>query len=150
MFCIKCHHENTKVINSRPNKKHATVWRRRKCESCGATFTTTEVVATEGGLLSISDGKNVTPFSVSRSLLSIAPLLTAQETAPDDAYWLAMTAYEKALQTNDAVISSKELASIIFGVLERYDSTAALKYALDHHLTRMPSSRAKRPKASRS
>ena len=41
MFCIKCFHAKTNVVNSRPKKKNPTVWRRRKCASCNYTFTTT-------------------------------------------------------------------------------------------------------------
>lgn len=79
-------------------------------------------------------------------MMSIAPLLTQRSSAGDDAYWLAMTAYEQALASTEDEISAQTLAQITFGVIERYDSTAALKYALDHQLTRLPASRAKRPK----
>lgn len=145
MFCIKCHSPHTKVTNSRPHKKRATIWRRRQCVSCGATFTTTEIVASEGAF-SVSDGKISTQFSISRLLMSIAPLLSEQSSAPDDAYWLARTVYEKALAAEISTISTQELIGMTFKVIERFDSTAALKYALDHRLTRMPGSRAKRPK----
>lgn len=80
-------------------------------------------------------------------MMSIAPLLTQRSSAADDAYWLSMTAYEQALSSVDAEISPQALAQIVFRVIERYDSTAALKYALDHRLTRLPLSRAKRPKS---
>lgn len=147
MFCIKCHSPNTKVTNSRPHKKRASIWRRRSCSSCGAIFTTSETVATEG-LLRVCDSQTAsTAFSIGRLMMSIAPLLTQRSSAADDAYWLSMTAYEQALSSVDAEISPQALAQIVFRVIERYDSTAALKYALDHRLTRLPLSRAKRPKS---
>ena len=148
MFCIKCHNPNTKVVNSRPHKKRASIWRRRQCGICKTVFTTTETVSTDG-VLSVTDNQgDKSPFSVARLLISISPLLTEQSSAPDDAYWLAVTTYEKALATGELHISTAELASIAFGTIERFDSTAALKYALDHKLTRLPTSRAKRPKNS--
>lgn len=146
MFCIKCHNPDTKVINSRPHKKRASIWRRRACPQCGTVFTTTETVSVEGAL-SITDNRGeITSFSIGRLLMSIAPLLSEHSSAPDDAYWLAMTSYEKALATGANTLSAVELARLTFGVVERFDSTAALKYALDHKLTKLPSSRAKRPK----
>ena len=146
MFCIRCHSPNTKVINSRPHKKRATIWRRRQCLTCKTVFTTTETVATDG-MLSVTDTRgDKSPFSVARLLISISPLLSERSSAPDDAYWLAVTAYEKALAIGEPQISTNELASITFGAIERFDSTAALKYALDHKLTKLPASRAKRPK----
>ncbi len=147
MFCIKCHSSNTKVTNSRPHKKRASIWRRRQCLICKATFTTLETVSTDG-MLSVTNSKGaISPFSISRLLISIAPLLSEQSSAPDDAYWLAITTYEKALAIGEPQVHTNELAGIAFGAIERFDSTAALKYALDHRLTRLPSSRAKRPKS---
>lgn len=146
MFCIKCHSPDTKVTNSRPHKKRASIWRRRGCSSCGAVFTTSETVATEG-LLRVRDTRAASaPFSIGRLIMSIAPMLTQRSSAADDAYWLATTAYEQALASVDEEISPQALAQIVFTVIERYDSTAALKYALDHKLTRLPASRARRPR----
>lgn len=145
MFCITCHVGNTKVTNSRRHTKRTSVWRRRRCDTCGTVFTTIETVATEG-LLLISSGNNSTPFSISRLLMSIAPLLTERSSAPDDSYWLAQTAYEQALATKKRVIAVEDLVHITFMVIERFDASAALKYALDHKLTTLPASRAKRPK----
>lgn len=146
MFCIKCHSPHTKVTNSRPHRKRATIWRRRQCVICKTVFTTLETVATDGMLSVIDPQGGKSPFSIPRLLISIAPLLSEQSSAPDDAYWLAVTAYEKALSTEEPDIHTKDLTSITFSVMERFDSTAALKYALDHHLTRLPGSRARRPK----
>lgn len=44
MECPYCHKSLTEVTNSRPTKGNAQIWRRRKCSSCGDTFTTHEVV----------------------------------------------------------------------------------------------------------
>jgi transcriptional repressor NrdR len=44
MECPYCHSSQTEVINSRPTRKNAQIWRRRKCLSCGEIFTTHEMV----------------------------------------------------------------------------------------------------------
>ncbi len=40
-FCLK---PLTAVVNSRPTKKSAQIWRRRKCLYCNETFTTHEII----------------------------------------------------------------------------------------------------------
>ncbi len=42
MYCPYCGSEQLDVINSRPTKKNAQVWRRRKCLKCGGLITTYE------------------------------------------------------------------------------------------------------------
>lgn len=44
MECPYCHSELTDVVNSRPTRKNAQIWRRRKCTKCAEIFTTHEIV----------------------------------------------------------------------------------------------------------
>lgn len=56
MFCPKCKHENTKVIDSRNTSDNRSIRRRRECESCTYRFTTFEVIATANFLVVKKDG----------------------------------------------------------------------------------------------
>lgn len=56
MFCPKCKHENTKVIDSRNTSDNKSIRRRRECESCAYRFTTFEVIATANFLVVKKDG----------------------------------------------------------------------------------------------
>lgn len=42
MHCPKCHHNNSRVIDSRQTDDGRAIRRRRECENCGYRFTTFE------------------------------------------------------------------------------------------------------------
>ena len=42
MQCPKCHHQNSRVIDSRQADDGRAIRRRRECENCGQRFTTFE------------------------------------------------------------------------------------------------------------
>ena len=44
--CPKCQCQKSAVVNSRPFVHREGVYRRRKCQQCGARFSTEEVIAT--------------------------------------------------------------------------------------------------------
>jgi len=146
MFCIKCHHTSTKITNSRPHKKQPSIWRRRHCAHCGATFTTLEAVASEGVLTVIAKSGNE-PFSFPRLMISLYNSLKGPKNAPDDAYWLAQTIFETIMTTDSpSAVSALRVAETTHDVLERFDATAALKYGLAHDLIKTHKSRAQRPR----
>ena len=43
MRCVFCGHEDTRVIDSRPQSRASRIRRRRECEKCGKRFSTTEM-----------------------------------------------------------------------------------------------------------
>jgi transcriptional repressor NrdR len=60
MVCIYCGGE-TKVTNSRLQRRNNQVWRRRECLACQSVFTTHESVELESAL-SVSQNGRLTPF----------------------------------------------------------------------------------------
>lgn len=44
MRCPSCHHNGTRVLDSRPSHEGRSIRRRRECEACGYRFTTFEMV----------------------------------------------------------------------------------------------------------
>lgn len=138
MFCIHCGHKNTKVTNSRPHKKRATIWRRRACTSCGANFTTLELV-TDENTLQVTRGKKSEKFSTPRLLVSLYPHLSDQANAADDASHIAQTVYEQLLIKKTPTLDKQEIISSTYEVLERFDRNAALKYALHYGMISLPS-----------
>jgi hypothetical protein len=60
MVCIYCGGE-TKVTNSRRQKRNNQVWRRRQCLACQSVFTTHESVELESAL-SVNKGGRLRPF----------------------------------------------------------------------------------------
>src|SRR5581483_6617471 len=60
MICPYCGHE-TRVFNSRHQKRSNQVWRRRRCGFCKAVFTSLEVVDMPSAL-SVRSGSSTEPF----------------------------------------------------------------------------------------
>ena len=57
MHCPFCHHEDTRVIDSRVTEDGATIRRRRECEKCGERFNTFETVEIKLPAIVKSDGR---------------------------------------------------------------------------------------------
>ncbi len=134
MFCVNCFHMNTKVTNSRPNKKQPSVWRRRQCQACDTVFTTYERPSlADNKPIHLPDGAQDT-FNLGRLILSIAEAFShTPETARLDALWLAQTV-EDTLSTEHQIITPAEIEATTHQVLKRFDEAAALQYAIKHRL----------------
>ena len=133
MFCIKCQHKQTTVINSRPSKKSAQIWRRRSCKSCGFTFTTYEGIAFDQ--LSIQKRNSTEPCNETVLLLDIAICF---EHTPRDrakhAKWLVNTILQRLLKAADinGTIQLDEVTRTTYDVLSRFDRIASVQYAARH------------------
>jgi transcriptional regulator NrdR family protein len=135
MFCIKCS-ARTNVINSRHHKKTLSVWRRRRCTSCGTTFTTNEGIADNTYPLVVVDKKIKTPFSLPRLSVSLFHLFSHHDvtTAAEESYWLAKTIAQEAQASASDDITKQALITITHDVIRRYDELAGMQYGVKHHL----------------
>lgn len=134
MFCINCFHKTTTVNNSRPHKEKPSVWRRRKCPSCHAVFTTLECPSLADNTLVSHDNGTTTPFNLGKLIISIASAFThAPQKASYDALWLAQT-IENTLSTEYTTLTADDIAAVTHQVLKRYDELAAIQYAAKHRL----------------
>ncbi len=132
MFCIKCFHKNTKVVNSRPHKKQPTVWRRRTCVQCQTTFTTIEQPSLEGTPVYKHDQR--TSFNISILTISIASVFQHDaKRGAEQAYWLARSV-ESWLSTEHQHITTHDIEAVTHQTLQRFDKLAALQYAARHQL----------------
>lgn len=131
MVCIYCGGE-TRVTNSRLQKKANQVWRRRVCQSCQGVFTTHEVVSTDQSLLFQSASASE-PFSRDILLLSVYDSLRHRKTALQDASALTATIWSKLLpQIQNATIKRSDVVQTTTDTLKRFDKSAATHYAAFH------------------
>ena len=56
MFCPRCNHEDTKVLETRLGKGNHSIHRRRECLACGHRFSTIEEIVREGMVVVKRDG----------------------------------------------------------------------------------------------
>ncbi len=132
MVCIHCGSE-TKVSNSRPQKRNNQVWRRRECLSCGAIFTTEESVQYAGAWSVRNAEGAIEPFSRDKLFLSLIRSLEHRKTALDDATALAETVIKKlAGSVRQGTIETAQIIQITQVALNRFDSAASVSYSAFH------------------
>jgi len=131
MKCVYCD-EETKVINSRLQKKANQVWRRRNCTACGAIFTSIERVDTEQALSVVKNDAHQ-PFSRDKLLFSIYDSLKHRKTAESDATALTATILGKLMKaTDEATITRQKIVDLTYEVLNNFDNAAATHYQAFH------------------
>ena len=131
MVCVYCGSE-TKVTNSRQQKRNNQVWRRRECLSCKAVFTTHECVDMASTLL-VETGDHPEPFL--SDLLFAEVLLALQHR--NDRYTAARevtsTIVAELLQEPDKPLFKPPQISLVASrVLARLDEQAWLRYTAEH------------------
>lgn len=131
MVCIYCSGE-TQVVNSRLQKKSNQVWRRRRCLTCQAVFTTTEGTTLENNLVINHKGR-VEPFSRDTLFISVYDSLKHRKTAVADATALTATVWAKLLpHITNASLDKAVITETSLEVLRRFDKAAATSYQAFH------------------
>jgi transcriptional repressor NrdR len=131
MVCVYCGNE-TRVINSRLQKRSNQVWRRRQCGACKAIFTTHEAVDLSQALL-VDSGAPPTPFLP--DLLYTELLLAMQDRK--DAYVAARevtsTVIQKLLKhPGKPLFKPTFISKTTADVLKHFDKRSYLRYAAEH------------------
>lgn len=128
MHCPRCHHEDTKVIETRLVKGNHGIRRRRECLGCEHRFTTIEEVLREGLLVVKRDG--------SREDLDLtkiaAGIRKATDKRPVEAERIDLLISEVIEEINarfDAEVPSKEIGEIIMQKLQSVDQIAYVRFA---------------------
>ncbi len=132
MVCTYCGSE-TRVSNSRHQKRANNVWRRRKCLQCDRIFSTIEQVDYERSWLVLYADGSERPFLRDRLLTSLYKSLQHRPTALPDAIGLTATIIGKLGRTiQDGGVTSTAIGAITYLSLQRFEATAAIFYAAYH------------------
>ena len=134
MVCIHCS-GNTQVVNSRPQRRSNQVWRRRRCLTCGAIFTTEETIqhASSWAVRGASASGRLRPFSRDKLLVSLLRSLQHRKDALDNAAALVDTSMNKlAPQAQNGVLTSSQIAQTVQVALNRFDKAASVHYQAFH------------------
>lgn len=132
MVCHTCS-SDTKVINSRLQKRSNQVWRRRQCLSCSLVFTTHEISDLES-LWRIKDRQGaLTSFNRDKLFMSLYRSLQHRPTALTDAGDLANTVITKlSSEIRGGLINPLLIIQIVIVTLHRFDSLASAHYQAYH------------------
>ncbi|MBC2592873.1 transcriptional repressor NrdR [Ruficoccus amylovorans] len=128
MYCPKCGHKDTKVLDTRIGKSKLSIRRRRECLGCGYRFTTVEEILREGLIVIKRDGRRE-DFDRMKILDG---LRKATEKRPIQAEQIEMMVAEvmEALDSEfDTEIPTKAIGEQIMNRLKAIDSIAYVRYA---------------------
>ena len=145
MICINCLQPDTSVTNSRPHKKQATTWRRRRCKYCGIDFTTQEKPVLNATTMVIHDktGK-IKPFYYGEIIHSVARSFAHdEEFGVISAPALCETIVATLLPLKNNPLKTSTIAFTCYHTLLRFDKAAAAQYALIYGITPTPKRRRK-------
>lgn len=131
MVCVYCGGE-TKVTNSRLQKRNNQVWRRRECLVCHAVFTTHESVELES-TLSVDKGGQNQPFLADLLLKELMIALSHRKDVYTASREVLGTIIRKLLALpQKPLYKPADISKITSGVLKRFDRRAYLRYLADH------------------
>ncbi len=134
MVCLYCGHK-TSVVNSRSQKKTNQTWRRRKCLSCGAIFTSVELADLRSSILYLDKSGHSKPFERDKLLISIYESLKHRNDAQAAATALTSTILSKAMPgITNASITREQIIGTSLKVLNHFDKAAAVQFAAYHHI----------------
>jgi transcriptional repressor NrdR len=131
MVCVYCGNE-TKVTNSRLQKRSNQVWRRRQCEVCKAIFTTHEAVDLSNALMVEFKG-STRPFMADRLFTDVLAALKDRNDRYVAAREITSTVIKDLLKNEQRpTFNSVTISKTTAGVLKRFDKRAYLRYLADH------------------
>lgn len=131
MECLYCG-GNTRVTNSRRQKRNNQIWRRRLCLNCGALFTSHESFELESAL-SVGVNGQLKPFNPDLLHKELVSCLKDRQDAPVAARELVSTVVAKLLKLpQKPVFSPKVISEATSEALKRFDKPAYLRYLADH------------------
>jgi len=137
MICPFCLHKKSEIYNTRSKNQGSTVWRRRRCLSCGKTFTTRE--STDPSTIwKIKSAKTITPYS--RAKLAMSLLRACDHRSNEDrSAWYLFEAVEQqlypiAVKKNNQ-LQNTDIYTKVTALLKRFDAVAYVKYMSYHQPT---------------
>jgi transcriptional repressor NrdR len=131
MVCIYCGGE-TKVTNSRLQKRSNQVWRRRECLVCQSVFTTHESIELESALSVETNGQNG-PFLPDLLLKELMLALQDRKDVYTASREVLATIVNKLLALpQKPLFKPTDISKTTAEVLKRFDKRAYLRYVAEH------------------
>ncbi|WP_434700292.1 transcriptional regulator NrdR [Trueperella pyogenes] len=125
MFCPFCHHEDSRVIDTRTSEDGQLIRRRRECPSCGRRFSTTETAT-----LMVTKRSGATePFSRDKVISGVGRACQGRPVTQDQLAVLAQRVEESIRASGAAQIDSQDVGMAILEPLRDLDQVAYLRFA---------------------
>lgn len=133
MNCLYCG-DNTRVTNSRLQKRYNTIWRRRKCLHCSNIFSTIERPDLNQALRVEFANNSLSPFDRDNLYISVYDCLKHRNQPVKDATELTHTIITRLTKPQKAMISRQKIIRTTLNVLQKFDNVAYVQYKAFHEL----------------
>jgi transcriptional regulator NrdR family protein len=132
MVCIHCSGK-TQVVNSRSQLRVNSIWRRRKCLSCGIIFSTREE-ADRSSIWSVKDRTGqLEPFERDKLFLSLHKSCQHRISAVTDASGLTQSIIMKLNNyAENGIINAQAIIQVSQVALSRFDKASSVHYQAFH------------------
>lgn len=128
MKCPYCRHDDTKVLESRPNAEEPAIRRRRECTSCGRRFTTYERFI-EAPLMVIKRDGTRELYDPNKIMRGISIACQKTDVTPHAIEEVVQEITEDLENNPDREISTNEIGEIVLKRLQRLSEVAYIRFA---------------------
>jgi transcriptional repressor NrdR len=130
MVCLYCSGK-THVFNSRRQARNNNVWRRRRCLSCGAVFTSVEAPDLTSSL-SVNRLGAYEPFQQDLLYSELLIALKGHKDRYIAARELSNSIMRNLIKDEGAAFTPRQISQAVSKVLRRFDKQAYQRYAAEH------------------
>ncbi|ALB29189.1 MULTISPECIES: transcriptional regulator NrdR [Companilactobacillus] len=128
MICPHCHHDSSKVIDSRPSDEGRAIRRRRECENCGTRFTTFERLE-KSPLLVIKKNGNREEFSREKLLRGIVRAAEKRPVTMDQMNDIVDKVENEIRANGESEIGSQIIGEHVMKILAKVDDVTYIRFA---------------------
>ncbi|RRG09871.1 MAG: transcriptional repressor NrdR [Lactobacillus sp.] len=128
MHCPHCHHNNSRVIDSRPTEDGRCIRRRRECENCGFRFTTFERFE-ETPLLVIKKNGNREEFNRDKLLRGLVRSAEKRPLSMEKLTEIVGKVENKVRGLGENEVSSQVIGEFVMNELKDLDEIAYIRFA---------------------
>ena len=128
MICPHCHHDSSKVIDSRPSDEGRAIRRRRECENCGTRFTTFERLE-KSPLLVIKKNGNREEYSREKLLRGIVRAAEKRPVTMDQMNDIVDKVENEIRANGESEIGSQIIGEHVMKILAKVDDVTYIRFA---------------------
>lgn len=128
MICPHCHHDSSKVVDSRPSDEGRAIRRRRECEYCGTRFTTFERVE-KSPLLVIKKNGNREEFRREKLLRGLVRAAEKRPVTMDQMNAIVDKVENKIRATGENEVKSQDIGEYVMKELADVDDVTYIRFA---------------------
>ena len=132
MVCIYCGQKTSTAITRSSNSSPRT-WRRHKCSSCKAVFTTRELPDYALSIAVQHRNGQISPFMADKVFVSVFKSMTHRKDPTCDSRGITDTVIDRICnQQDNGIIKKESLRRVIADILQRFDDVAYVSYVAHH------------------